>query len=131
APEPFTFMSMPPEEREKFTVRRREAYKQNDRDELVQRFQENNHAIEAVITMEEALGASGSPHPQLAANGMVVTVEDPRLGTTTQIGVPINLLGTPGGVQGPQPEAGEHNDEILGELGYSEAEIRVIAGGAR
>ncbi|HEY7437944.1 MAG TPA: CoA transferase, partial [Acidimicrobiia bacterium] len=47
APEPFTFMSMPPEEREKFTVRRREAYKQNDRDELVQRFQENNHAIEA------------------------------------------------------------------------------------
>jgi crotonobetainyl-CoA:carnitine CoA-transferase CaiB-like acyl-CoA transferase len=129
APEPFTFMAMPPEEREKFTVRRREAYKQNDRDELVRRFQKNNHAIEAVITMEEALGANGSPHPQLAANDMIVTVEDPALGTTTQIGVPINLLGTPGAVQGPQPEAGEHNDEILGELGYSEAEIRVIAGG--
>ena len=63
----------------------------------------NNHAIEAVITMEEALGGSGHPHPQLVANGMVATVDDPELGTTTQIGVPINLLGTPGAIQGPQP----------------------------
>src|SRR4051812_27023460 len=110
---------MAPEEREKFTAGRRKAYLDHDRDELVAEFQANNHAIEAVITMEEALGADGNPHPQLVANGMVATIDDPELGATTQIGVPINLLGTPGAIQGPQPLPGEHNIEIFGLLGYS------------
>ena len=56
--------------------------------------------------MEEALGEHGQPHPQLAANDMVATVDDPELGATTQIGVPIHLLGTPGAIQGPQPMPG-------------------------
>lgn len=129
APEPYEFMSLPPEEREAFTVRRREAYRQHRRDELVENFQSHHHAIESVITAEEALGAGGRPHPQLVANGMVATVDDPELGRTTQIGVPINLLGTPGGIQGPQPLPGEHNVEILGVLGYSDAEIATITGG--
>ena len=130
APEPFAFMAMAPEAREEFTQRRREAYKTHDRDELVANFQAHNHAIEAVITMEEALGSTGKPHPQLVANGMVATVEDPELGTTTQIGVPINLHGTPGAIQGPQPMPGQHNHEIFGALGYSETDIRAITGGA-
>jgi crotonobetainyl-CoA:carnitine CoA-transferase CaiB-like acyl-CoA transferase len=127
-PDPLTFLTMPVEEREKFTVKRREAYLDHDRDELVAEFQANNHAIEAVITMEEALGAGGRPHPQLVANGMVAEVEDPELGTTTQIGVPINLLGTPGGIQGAQPQPGEHNIEIFGLLGFSDAEITAFSG---
>ena len=76
-PDPMTFLTMAPEEREVFTVRRREAYKHHERDELVREFQANNHAIEAVITMEEALGAGGHPHPQLVANGMVAEIDDP------------------------------------------------------
>ena len=32
------------------------------------------------ITMEDALGANGAPHPQLVANDMVATVDDPELG---------------------------------------------------
>jgi crotonobetainyl-CoA:carnitine CoA-transferase CaiB-like acyl-CoA transferase len=127
-PDPLTFLTMPAEEREKFTVKRREAYLGHDRDELVAEFQANNHAIEAVITMEEALGAGGHPHPQLAANGMIATVDDPELGETTQIGVPINLLGTPGAIQGPQPLPGEHNIEIFGLLGYTDAEIANFSG---
>ena len=38
----------------------------------------------------------GTPHPQLVANGMVATVEDPELGTTTQIGVPDQPARHPG-----------------------------------
>jgi crotonobetainyl-CoA:carnitine CoA-transferase CaiB-like acyl-CoA transferase len=129
APEPFAFMALSPEERDAFTQRRREQYKTHRRDELVAMFQEHNHAIEAVITAEEALGSAGTAHPQLVANGMVATVDDPELGTTTQMGVPINLLGTPGGIRGPQPLPGQHNREILGPLGYSDAEIATIAGG--
>jgi crotonobetainyl-CoA:carnitine CoA-transferase CaiB-like acyl-CoA transferase len=66
--------------------------------------------------MEEALAR---PHPQLDANDMVVTVEDPDLGPLIQIGVPINLFGTPGEIRGPQPRVGEHNDEVWGEVGVA------------
>lgn len=128
APDPFAFMAMAPEEREQFTVKRRVAYKGHDRNALVSNFQAHNHAVEAVITMEEALGAGGTPHPQLVANNMVATVEDPELGTTTQIGVPINLQRTPGAIQGPQPMPGQHNAEIFGQLGYSESDIAKFSG---
>ena len=36
---------------------------------------------------------TGHPHPQLVANGMIATVDDPVLGHTTQVGVPIHLRG--------------------------------------
>jgi formyl-CoA transferase len=76
-------------------------------------------------------GALAAPHPQLAANDMVVTVDDPVLGSTTQIGVPIHLRGTPGAIQGPQPAPGQHSHEIWSQLGYRDDEIAQIAGGAR
>ncbi len=127
APDAFAFMSMAPEEREVINRRRREAYRAHDREKLVAEFQANNHAIEPIITMEEALA---DPHPQLDANGMVATVDDPELGRTTQIGVPINLFGTPGAIRGPQPQVGEHNADIWGELGYGAGELAAITGKA-
>jgi crotonobetainyl-CoA:carnitine CoA-transferase CaiB-like acyl-CoA transferase len=127
APDPFTFMSMPAEEREVINRRRREAFKRHDRAELVAEFQANNHAIEPIITMEDALA---DPHPQLAANGMVAEIDDPELGRTTQIGVPINLFGTPGAIRGPQPRVGEHNAEIWGELGYAPDDLAAVTGGS-
>ena len=48
---------------------------------------------------------------------MVATVDDPELGATTQIGVPINLLGTPGGdhERSAARRRAQHRD--LGRLG--------------
>jgi len=115
-----------PEERADLARRQREAFKSHDRDTLVAELQHANYAAEAVGTAEDALM---QPHPQLAANGMVATVDDPELGPTTQIGVPIHLLGTPGAIRGPQPAVGEHDADIWGkELGYSPAEITSITG---
>jgi len=122
------FAMLSEEERAQFTPRRRVAYKERDGDTLIEEFRANNHAVEPVISMEDALGGSGKPHPQLVANDMVATVEDPDLGTTTQIGVPIHLLGTPGAIQGPRPRLGQHNDEIFSELGYSADQIAKITG---
>ena len=112
APDPFTFMALPPEEREKFNAARREKFKEWKRDEIVAAFQEHNHAIEAIISPDEQFA-----HPQLIANGMVQTVEDPTAGTLTQVGPPLHMFGTPTEIQGPQPTVGQHNDEILEELG--------------
>jgi crotonobetainyl-CoA:carnitine CoA-transferase CaiB-like acyl-CoA transferase len=59
---------------------------------------------------------------------MVASVEDPDYGTTTQVGVPFHFSATPGGIRGPRPRAGEHNAEILGALGYTEAQVAAISG---
>jgi crotonobetainyl-CoA:carnitine CoA-transferase CaiB-like acyl-CoA transferase len=94
-----------------------------DREELIEEFRENNHAIEAIDTMEVALGVGGAPHPQLLANDMVASVTDPEYGDTTQVGVPIHALDEPGAITGPRPEPGQHNAEIFGALGYAPGDI--------
>jgi len=127
ASDPEKFPMLSPEERARITPLRRAAYKRHRRDELIEEFRENNHAVEAVDTMEAALGAGGSPHPQLVANDMVAEVDDPDLGPTTQIGVPIHLASTPGGIVGPRPRPGQHNEEIFGALGYSADQISAFA----
>jgi crotonobetainyl-CoA:carnitine CoA-transferase CaiB-like acyl-CoA transferase len=126
--DPEKYMMLSPEERAELTPKRRAAYKLHKRDELIAEFRENNHAIEAIESMEYALGAKGEPHPQLVANQMIATVDDPVLGHTTQVGVPIHLAGTPGAIRGPRPEPGAHNDEIFGDLGYTPAEIAAFSG---
>ena len=62
---------------------------------------------------------------------MVAMVDDPELGTTTQIGVPINLLGTPGAIQGPQPLPGraQHRDLRRARLHATTRSPRSARGG--
>ena len=42
-------------------------------------------------------------------------------------GFPWQLKGTPATLRRPAPLLGEHNDEVLGELGLSQAEIGELA----
>jgi len=114
------------EQRADLAARQRDAYKHHDRDELVSELQAANYAAEAIVPGHEQFAR---PHPQLAANGMIAEVDDPELGPTTQMGVPIHLLGTPGSIRGPQPRVGQHDRDIWGEeLGYAPAEIAAICG---
>jgi crotonobetainyl-CoA:carnitine CoA-transferase CaiB-like acyl-CoA transferase len=123
ASDPMHYLMLSAEERAALTPVRRAAYKARERDGLISEFRENNHAIEAIVSMDEALGSRGAPHEQLVANDMVATIEDPEYGTTTQVGVPIHLASTPGAIRGPRPEPGQHNDEIFGALGYDASTI--------
>jgi crotonobetainyl-CoA:carnitine CoA-transferase CaiB-like acyl-CoA transferase len=127
ASDPLRYPMLSAEERAAITPKRRAAYKARERNGLIDEFRENNHAMEAIVPMEENLGASGSPHPQLVANGMIATIEDPEYGTTTQVGVPIHLASTPGGIVGPRPAAGQHNEEIFGPLGFSTEQIAAFS----
>ncbi|MDQ1521197.1 MAG: hypothetical protein QOI55_2270 [Actinomycetota bacterium] len=127
ASDPLRFPTLSPEERAQLTPKRRAAYKEHERDALIAEFRENNHAIEAIVTMEEALGSTGKPNPQLVANEMIATVDDPQYGATTQVGVPIHLASTPGAIQGPRPMPGQHNEEIFGGLGYRADEIATFS----
>lgn len=64
--------------------------------------------------------------PQVAANEMVVELEDPNVGTIREMGIPVKLSLTPGRVKGPSPLPGEHTEEILVELGYSPHKVREL-----
>ncbi len=54
--------------------------------------------------------------PHVLAREMVVEVDHPKAGRQRNIGTPIKLSGTPGGVRRPAPLLGEHSDEIRAEL---------------
>nr|WP_313885732.1 CoA transferase [Fodinicola feengrottensis] len=54
----------------------------------------------------------------LAELGTVVEVEHPERGTFKTVGSPLKLSDSPVDVQ-RSPLLGEHNEEVLSELGYS------------
>jgi len=60
--------------------------------------------------------------PQILAQEMVIDVDHPGSGIVGMLGFPIKLSGTPCRVRHPAPALGEHSDEVLAELGYSDAE---------
>jgi len=58
--------------------------------------------------------------PQVKANNMVVSIEEPRLGAVRQMGIPVLLEKTPGRIKGRSPQLGEHTEAVLKDLlGYS------------
>ena len=70
-----------------------------------------------VHTLEQALD-----DPQVRHNGMVIEFEHPQ-GTVRAIGAPVKLGDTPASIRRPPPLLGEHNDEVLSELGYSPEQV--------
>ncbi|HVQ74966.1 MAG TPA: CoA transferase [Candidatus Binatia bacterium] len=52
----------------------------------------------------------------LKARGMVVTLDHPKAGAVTAMGVPIRLHDTPGAAAAPPPLLGQHTEEILTKL---------------
>jgi crotonobetainyl-CoA:carnitine CoA-transferase CaiB-like acyl-CoA transferase len=116
-----TLWSIPPEERAGYEARRRAAFRQWDRAELIEELHSAGLGSEAIVAPSERFD-----HPQLIETGGVVQVDDPEVGPTTQLGVMIFLESTPGAVKGPQPEAGAHTDEVLGSLGYDETEVAAL-----
>ncbi|MET0749743.1 MAG: CoA transferase, partial [Solirubrobacterales bacterium] len=57
---------------------------------------------------------------------MVVEWEQPELGPVRQLGVPVKLSRTPGGVHAPAPALGEHTREVLSAAGFDESEIDAL-----
>jgi crotonobetainyl-CoA:carnitine CoA-transferase CaiB-like acyl-CoA transferase len=68
-------------------------------------------------------------HPQVAAMEMRQPVTHGTIGPMEVCGTPFRFLETPGQVRRAAPALGEHNREILVELGYSETEISELETG--
>ncbi len=68
--------------------------------------------------------------PQVLHREMFLEMPHPTLGSIKQTGLPLKFSATPGSLDRHPPLLGEHNDEILAGLGYSEGEIQQMAEGA-
>lgn len=61
--------------------------------------------------------------PQVLANGYITEMEHPHLGPIQLVNTPITFSETQGGPKGPEPELGQHTEEVLLELGYDWPDI--------
>ena len=74
-----------------------------------------------VRTLREALD-----DPQTEVNRMVVEMQHPHAGTVKVLNSPIRMSATPNRIRLPAPMLGEHNAEVLRELGYSDERVAEI-----
>ena len=64
--------------------------------------------------------------PQIAAAGAFVDVEDGRGGTFRSPAAPARFPGADMNRRPRSPKLGEHTREVLGELGYANAEVDAL-----
>jgi crotonobetainyl-CoA:carnitine CoA-transferase CaiB-like acyl-CoA transferase len=84
---------------------------------------EHDCCLEPVLELDEALDSE-----LVRAREMVVELDQPGAAEPVrQLGVPVKLSRTPGGVQGPAPGLGENTREVLEALGYSGADVHALA----
>ena len=71
-----------------------------------------------INTVKEAL-----TDPHIIERGMIIELEHPALGVVKSLATPVHLSDTPLVYHRHPPMLGEHNEEVLAELGYATAEI--------
>jgi crotonobetainyl-CoA:carnitine CoA-transferase CaiB-like acyl-CoA transferase len=104
--------------REALLARLGELFATGPREDWVARLRAGDIVSAPINTLLEAAN-----DPDVIANGYVAEVDYPKYGKRLKVhGSPWQFSETPAKI-GIAPELGEHNDEVLAGLGYSEAQI--------
>lgn len=100
----------------------KDAFKTKTFDEWLEIFNEDfEGCVEPVLNMEEAV-----EHPQLKARNMIVEVPKKDGSTQRQIGTAIKFDNVEPSYRFVGAKLGEHTDEILTEIGYTEEQIKEL-----
>ncbi len=90
--------------------------------------QELDEAVARLVAAGVPAGPARDPrlqseHPQFAHRGLFETTEHPAVGTHPMPGMPYRFASVDQWITSPSPTMGQHNAEILAELGLSPDEI--------
>jgi len=88
------------------------------RAELIERFNAAGVPCGPVYSIDQTFS-----DPQVQHLGIAQAVQSTRLGSVGLLGQPLSLDRTPCELTSASPEAGEHNDAVLREFGFTEAEV--------
>lgn len=88
-------------------------------DEMIRRARANDAPFAPVLTVAEFLD-----DPQVAHNRTVFRANDPQGGEALYIRHPGHYAETPATLRRHPPRLGEHTDDILRELGYTDAQMQ-------
>jgi crotonobetainyl-CoA:carnitine CoA-transferase CaiB-like acyl-CoA transferase len=91
------------------------------RDEWFEQMSPKSIFIGKVYSLDEVF-----TDPQVLHRQMVIEVEHPTEGKIKQVGIAIKLSDTPGAVRSLAPMLGEHTEETLAGLGYSQQRINEL-----
>jgi len=67
--------------------------------------------------------------PHIHAREMVQELTHPEYGPLRYVGIPVKMSDTPGAMQSPPPRFGEHNRDVLKDLGYNDRAIDAFTAG--
>lgn len=79
-----------------------------------------------INTVEQAVNDE-----QALARSMIVQLEHPALGMARSIGNPVKFSETPVSYRLPPPLLGEHTNEVLSRLGYSDEDLRDMSAASK
>ena len=91
---------------------------ERSRAEVVRAFEEADAAVAPIYDIEDIAN-----DPQYQALGTIARVPDADLGVVAMPNVLFRLSETPGAIRWAGPRLGEHNHEVLGALGVSDAQF--------
>ncbi len=93
-------------------------FKTKTRDEWFKELSKADVCVGPVYSLDEVF-----QDPQITHRKMAVEIEHPTIGKIKILGIPTKFSETPGKIRTPAPGFGEHTEEILKMLGYSQKEI--------
>lgn len=99
----------------------RKQFATNTTEHWVTRLEAQDILCAPVRTLREALDDE-----QTVVNRMIVEMDHPHTGKVKVLNSPIRLSQTPNSTRRPAPMLGEHNGEVLAELGYTAEQIAEV-----